>query len=427
MWYKLKSGFKDTENRVLLSNFFSLSVLQVASHLFPLITFPYLVRVLGVELFGVLAVATAVIAYFQILTDYGFDLSATKEVSIYRDDSVKIVEIFSSIMIIKSMLVVLSLIILTVLVFSIERFSQNWEVYYFTFGVVIGQVLFPIWFFQGMEKMKYITMLTITSKFIFTLSIFIFVQEQNDFIWVPLLNATGAITAGLISLYIIKKNFKVKFVWQSASTIKHYFQGGWDIFVQRFYVNLYGSTSVIILGLLTNNMVVGYYAIAEKIVGIFSEFFSVVSTVYYPYFAKKFVANPKKSLTNLKKVSLVMLGLSITATILLLFLDDFVVKMVSGEQYNERITQTLEILTYGIILFPFFSLYTTVLVAIDQARALNIVARDSALLSLILAPILIILFQEKGLAYLMVLLWFIIIFRYVKVILHVNRSLVQSN
>jgi PST family polysaccharide transporter len=423
---KLKEMLKHRDNRVLFSNFLALSALQAANYIFPLITFPYLVRVLGVELFGVLAMATAVINYFQIITDYGFELSATKEISVHRDDKSRIIEIFSSVMIIKFILLLFSFLLLSILVLSFEKFSQNLEVYYFTFGMVVGQSLFPIWFFQGMEKMKYITVLTVIAKLIFTLSIFLFVRDQSDFFLVPLLNSIGSITAGIIALYVIKRDFGVSFLWQKIATIKFYFQHGWDIFVQRFYVNLYSGTNILILGFLTNDTVVGYYAIAGKIIEIFNQFFEVVANVYYPYFAKKFSTQPKQSLYDLKKISLILLLISVSAMIFVMLFDDFIVTIVAGEHYSEHITNVLGILAYAIILFPFFSLFTNVLVAISHSKELMIIARDTALISIIMAPILITLLQEEGLAYLMVALWIMIIFRYTKVIYKVSRSTIQE-
>jgi len=120
----------------LISNFFSLAILQGANYLLPLITFPYLVRVLGVEKFGLLAFATATIAYFSVIVDYGFNLTATKDVSINRDNIDKLNEIFSSVMVIKFILLLISFIILVFLTSTFNKFGEYSTIFYLTFGML---------------------------------------------------------------------------------------------------------------------------------------------------------------------------------------------------------------------------------------------------------------------------------------------------
>lgn len=349
---KIKNIANTEEKKRLLSNFFSLSVLQGANYILPLITLPYLVRVLGVEYFGLLAFATATVTYFQILTDYGFDLTATREISIHRDDKEKVIEIFSSVMTIKIILMFVSFFLLSILVFSFEKFSKDALVYFLTFGTVVGQVLFPVWFFQGMERMKYITYLNILSKVIFTIAIFVFVQEQSDFYLVPLLTSIGFLVAGIWSLYLVKKEFGVGFEVQTIDTIKHHLVEGWDIFVSRVFGSMYRSSNIIILGLLTNNTIVGYYSIAEKVVKTLQTLQDVVGNTLFPYLSKKFSITNKSFFDLNKRFFKFIFLIYFSLSLITMFSSEYIIYILMGE-FNEIAILNLQIMSFVILVGGF--------------------------------------------------------------------------
>ena len=85
--FKLRHLIGRTNSKVLLENFFSLSILQSANYLLPLVTLPYLTRVIGVELFGEFAVAAAIIIYFQTFVSFGFDYTATRNIAKVQSDT----------------------------------------------------------------------------------------------------------------------------------------------------------------------------------------------------------------------------------------------------------------------------------------------------------------------------------------------------
>lgn len=399
-------NLKDEEYNSLKSNFISLTVLQAANYILPLITLPYLVKVLGIEYFGLLAFATATIAYFGILTDYGFNLTATKEISIHRENKTKTIEIFSSVMSIKFVLLLLSLFILTLIVFSFNKFSEHWEIYFLTFGSVIGQFLFPVWFFQGMEKMKYITYLNLVSKSIFTIAIFVFVQEQNDIHLVPLFFSLGAILAGLASLYLIHKEFNIHFQLQSFTTIKEYFIDGWHVFLSRFYVSMYTTTNLLLLGLFTNNVLVGYYAIAEKIVLAIAGIFEPLNQTLYPYLARKYKENFQLFVHFLKRTSLLFI---VTTSILLMLSEYFVdnlVYLVQGS-YQTTISYLLSLFLLRILTYPFGGLLSNALIIMKQTNYYMRVMNYTVLLNFLLVPVAIYFYQASGLIIAFLLVTFI--------------------
>jgi len=342
--------FTNTEDKKrLLSNFISLSVLQGANYILPLITLPYLVRVLGVEYFGLLAFAGATVAYFGLITDYGFDLTATREISIHRDNKAKVIEIFSSVMTIKFILMIVSFLLLCILVFSFDKFAKDWLVYLLTFGTVVGQVFFPVWFFRGIEKMKYITYLNLLSKVIFTIAIFIFVHKQSDVYFVPLLTSIGFCVAGFLSIYLIKKEYGICFEFQKFKTLYHYLVDGWSIFISVIFSSMYRNTNIIIIGILTNSTIVGYYSIAEKVIKILQSLQDVVGNTLFPFLSIKFTVTNNSIYKMHKKYFKFVVSIYLILTFVTVLLSKYIIYFLIGK-YNKLSILNLQILSVVIFI-----------------------------------------------------------------------------
>lgn len=273
--------------RRLAENLLSLSVLQAVGYIIPLITLPYLVRVLGVEKFGTVAFAQAIIQYFIIFSDYGFNLSATREIAANRDDPEAVARIFCSVMTVRLLLMVVGFVILCGLVLAVPRLAAEGLIYLFAYGLVVGNVLFPVWFFQGMERMKHSTILTLMARGLFVVLIFVFVREQDDYIFVPLLSSLGLITAGLISLWMVRKTFRVGFRRPRWGDLTGQMKRSSQFFISRISVSTYTSLNTVVIGLATNDLAVGYYAAAEKLfIALRAAYYPLVQALY-PYMTKR--------------------------------------------------------------------------------------------------------------------------------------------
>jgi len=293
-------------------------LLQATNFILPLLTLPYLVRVLGTDKFGQVMFAQAFIVFFNVFVDFGFKLSATREISIHREDSSKLVEIYSSIMIIKVILLSLTFAILCLIVFTFDKFSEDWELYLLTYLMVLGQAMFPIWYFQGMERMKLVTIVGVISKLIFTVLIFIVIQSEDDYILVPVINGIGFIIGGILSLYIIHKTFKQKMKFVTLKTIKHYFLDSSQYFFSRVSVTLYTASNAFVLGIFTNNTMVGHYSIAEKLYQALQQAYQPIVQTLYPYVAKS------KNTVLFKKVFWGFMLLNIVGIIMLYFFGSYI-------------------------------------------------------------------------------------------------------
>jgi PST family polysaccharide transporter len=395
--YKEKLFKSDTRKR-LIENFLSLSVLQIANYILPLITLPYLVRVLGPEKFGLIAFSQAFIGYFMILTDYGFNLSATRDISINRENKEKVSEVFSSVMIIKLALMIISLILMSVIIFSFEKFRQDWIVYYLTFGMVVGQVLFPTWFFQGMEKMKYITFLNILAKVIFTVAIFVFVKKTSDYLYVPLLNSLGFIIAGILGLWIVFRDFEISFKFVGLKELKRQLKEGWYIFISTVAISLYTISNTFILGLFTSNAIVGYYAAAEKIVKAVQGLLGPVSQTIYPYISKLMNESVELGIKFIRKATVIMGGISFGLSLILFIFAELVANILLGPKYHESVIvlKILAFLPFIIALSNIFGIQT--MLTLNYKKEFSNILILASLINIVLALIMVPILKHIGIS-----------------------------
>jgi PST family polysaccharide transporter len=255
------------------------------------------------ELYGLIAFSTAFVYYFQVITDYGFNLTATREIALHRNKQDKIIEIYNSVMIIKIILLIVCFIIMTGIIFSFKILRDNYVIYYLTYGVVIGNALLPTWLFQGMEKMKYMTILNLITKVSFTILIFVFVTKKEDYLLVPIFTSAGYIISGLLSFVIIKKSFKIEYSNQPIKILKTYIKDGWYVFLSQLKITFFSNSNILILGIFTGNVEVGYFSSAEKIIRTLSALQTPVVNALFPYISKNIRKMPNKIISQVYKVA----------------------------------------------------------------------------------------------------------------------------
>ncbi|MCH4821981.1 oligosaccharide flippase family protein [Gramella lutea] len=279
---RIREIFSNRSARTLINNFFSLSSMQLVGMLLPLVTLPYILRVLGFEKYGIIVLASSLVAYFQSVTDFSFKITATRDVAKFRGNPRKLNLIYSRVLTVKLILLLFSFSIITTVVFLYAPFWDDRLIFFLSMPLLLGHALFPDWFFQGIEKMKYISFLDIGIKLFFTCCIFIFVKKPGDFWIYPLLYSGSYIMAGFIGQLILVRNFNLRFIWLKQARIKNVLLDNYPVFVNQFVPTLYNNSTTFLLGIFGTSIMVGNYAAIKRIVDLAVRLLSIVSRVFFP-------------------------------------------------------------------------------------------------------------------------------------------------
>lgn len=325
-WNRIR---KNRDAKTLAGNFMWLSLLQVAGYVFPLITLPYLARVIGVDGFGKIAFAMAVMVWIQTIADWGFNFTATRDVAQNREHPERVAQIFSDVLWARCLLMILSLAVLLLLIVCFETFRENWAVLLVSFLMIPGHILFPDWFFQAIERMKYITLLNLLMKVVFTVAVFLFIKEREDYLLQPLFTSLGYVISGIIALYVIlvkwhyrlqRPNFK-----QAVSQIK----SSTDVFINNLFPNLYNSFSTMLLGFWGGAVPIGILDGGNKFVQVGNQILQMFSRVFYPFLSRN---------TNQHKIYVkIVFSVAVMMAVVLFLIAPWLVKYMLAPGFEDSV------------------------------------------------------------------------------------------
>ena len=338
------------DGRTVFANFGYLSLLQVAGYVFPLISMPYLARVIGAEGFGKIAFASAIVVWIQTISDWGFNLTATRDVAQNRDDKELVSRIFSNVLWARSVLTLLSGIILLVVVLLVPYLRENADVIFVTFLLVPGYILFPEWFFQAIEKMKYTTLFNLLLKLTFTVAVFVFIHKREDYLIQPLLTTIGYLLCGIGALYLIFKKWGYTLYKPQGTEILKTIRNSTDVFINNLMPNLYNSFSVMLLGFFGGSTANGIYDGGNRFPVIFYQFQSVLSRAFYPFLSRR----PDKH-SFYAKLNIVS---ALVGAVFLILLSPLVIKIMLGDEFEKSIV-VMQILSFSVVFLAMGYTYGT--------------------------------------------------------------------
>ena len=294
-------------NKRIFSNFSYLAVLEIFSLVAPLITYPYLVKVLGKNLYGWVITAQITSSYAIILIDFGFRRVSAKYVAASKDNHLELSRIVSTVVIMRVILWLITLFLYVAIISLIPSYRDQWILFIVSYGLTLSSALLPDFYFQGIEQMKYITIINVCTRLIFIGATFLVITSPKQYIFVPALWSIGYLAGGLYSLYVVFCKHKLQIIRPSIKDYKFHLKETTPIFFSDVMLNLKDKFSYNIMGALLGMSNVVVYDIGTKIVNLLTKPTWILSTAIFPSMAKNpDIARTKRILVSLLFGSIIL-------------------------------------------------------------------------------------------------------------------------
>lgn len=270
----------------LASNTGALFALQLANYILPFIIIPFLTRKLGVSLYGVVAFGLAMVQIACITTDFGFNLSATRQIASNPTDREFIKRVVGAVNLCKFLLILPVVLLLFVFLhFQEQRYGEHTVFFWFLLIPIVGHTFQPIWLFQGIERMGFITLFVVLARSTYVLLALLWISGPDDYTWVAIANGTAqAFAAILATVFMIRLGYAP--IWPGWTFTRRIFSDSLEFFWSRAALATYTAGGAFYLGLVSTPTTVAYYSAAEQLYKGIQSLLQPVSQALFPYMTR---------------------------------------------------------------------------------------------------------------------------------------------
>ena len=268
--------------KLIFKNLVSLGFVQGLNLLIPLLVTPYLIKNIGVSYFGVVSTAQSVVAFFVLLVDFGYNITAVRRIAQAKGNKEEIESIINGVFFLKLFLLTVSLILFVSLIFLVPQFYKNAFTYICSFTMVIGYSMLPMWYYQGIEKINKTIIPVMLFKLLSIAFIFYFIKSETDAPYVNLLFGLANIFTGVILYFDISRQYKISRKSINTTILKSELKGSVAMFCSNISVVLYANSSLLTLSFFLTPHTLGIYSIVDKIIQMLKAFLGIIHQVTYP-------------------------------------------------------------------------------------------------------------------------------------------------
>jgi len=346
----------------------------------------------------VVAFGQGLINYLMLFVEYGFDWSATRKISVQRNDSkavsVTVFYVWSA----KGLLALIGFSVLLALAGIVPKLREEFLLLLILYGLVLGNVFFPTWLFQGMERMLSISIINLGTKMVVLVGVFTLIRKPEHYLLYAGLMSFGAVLSGITGMIVSFRMFRLRFDRIKWSGVWETLKEGWVLFLSRASVSLYTAGNAFILGMLTNNTVVGYYSAAEKTVKGILSLIVPIAQVAYPRFSKLAAESWDRALFWGRRMLAMMGGIGFLLMVGVLLGAPFISALLLGPSFAPS-TVVMRVLAPTIFLIALSNvLGIQLMLPLGRDKAFTLILLGAGLLNFMLAAVLAPLWEAVGMA-----------------------------
>lgn len=320
---KIRTSFKS--NKKVAENYFFMTLIRFLNSFFTFLIYPYLIRVLGVNNFGLYIFALSIASYVSVFVGFGFNNPNVREVVLYKDDKDKLSDVLSSVLTAQFYFFVVSMLILILIVFLVPFLRKDYCLFLVCAVSAISTFLFPIWFFQGMEQMRIVTYIQLFTRLLSLPLIFLFVKSVDDYTVLAVINSGSVILGALIALFLILFRYKIPIKRKPVLDIVPYIKDAFPFFWGDSASVIKMQSTSFFTGTFISMSSVALYDLANKFVMFLSMLLANINNALFPKMVKK------KSKNAVKKALLSQLILGLLCVVFLAVLGQFLISLLGGK------------------------------------------------------------------------------------------------
>lgn len=335
-----------SKNRILLNNVASLGIVQIVNYIFPLITIPFVSRILGPEGFGTINYITAFITYFILVVNYGFDFTGTRKIAVDPDNVDVRCKVFSEVTCARLLLLLLTTFIFLICINFIPILKKNVILSFLLFVNVISAFLTPQYLFQGLQKLSVLSVLSMLKGAFSAGLILILISKKDDLLLYVGIGVFTNFLISLIAMFYAVNFLKIKFHFCSIKHCMNLFKEVRFVFFSSIIFSLYTTTNIIILGFFEKPTTIGYYTTAVSFILIVQSVVNIpLASSLYPFIGRAFSISREDGLAKLRKLIPIVFWFTISICLGILLLSPFAIYLIYGKKFEGSII-SVQILSF---------------------------------------------------------------------------------